>query len=88
MVFAILVLVAAGLSGARFPRWWLALTLAGTAAFLGAALGPLGGGIEWDWRSGFALGGERLHLRLDAVSAWFLALVAAVGVLVIFGSMR
>jgi hydrogenase-4 component B len=79
MVFAILVLVAATLSGARLPRWWLALTLASTAAFLGAALWTLGGGGEWDWRSGFALGGERLHLRLDAVSAWFLALVAVVG---------
>src|SRR5665811_48438 len=79
MGFAILVLVAAALSGARFPRWWLVLTLAGTAAFLRAALGTLGGGAEWDWRSGFFLGGERLHLRLDAVSAWFLALVAVVG---------
>ncbi len=79
IVFAILSLVAAALGGARLPRVWLALTLAGTAAFLGAALWTLGGGAEWDWRSGFALGGERLHLRLDAVSAWFLALVAVVG---------
>jgi len=79
MVFAILVLVAAAFSGAWLPRWWLALTLAGTAAILGAALWTLGGGVEWDWRSAFALGGERLHLRLDAVSAWFLALVAVVG---------
>ena len=76
---ALVVLVAASLSGARLPRTWLALTLAGAAAFLGAALGTLGGGVEWDWRSDFALGGERLHLRLDAISAWFLALVAVVG---------
>ena len=74
MVFAVLVLVAAALSGAWLPRWWLALTLAGTAALLGASFWILGGGAEWDWRSGFALGGERLHLRLDAISAWFLAL--------------
>ena len=79
MVFAVLVLVAAALSGAWLPRWWLALTLAGTAALLGAAFWTLGGGAEWDWRSGFALGGEHLHLRLDAISAWFLALVAVVG---------
>ena len=79
MALAILVLVAAALSGPRLPRVWLALTLAGTAALLGAALWTLGGGAGWDWRSGFALGGERLHLRLDAVSAWFLTLVAVVG---------
>lgn len=79
ILFAILVLVAAALSGAWLPRLWLALTLAGTAAFLGAALWTLGGGAEWDWRSDFALGGERLHLRLDAISAWFLTLVAVVG---------
>src|ERR1035437_6687108 len=79
IVFAILVLVVAALTGAWLPRLWLTLTIAGTAAFLGAALWTLGGSAEWDWRSGFALGGERLHLRLDAISAWFLALVAVVG---------
>ncbi len=79
MALAILVLVAATLSGPRLPRVWLALTLAGTAALLGAALWALGGSAVWDWRSGFAVGGERLHFRLDAVSAWFLTLVAIVG---------
>jgi hydrogenase-4 component B len=79
IVFAILVLVVAALTGAWLPRLWLALTLAGTTAFLGAALWTLGGNAEWDWRSGFTLGSERLHLRLDAISAWFLALVAVVG---------
>lgn len=79
IVFAVLALGAAALSGARLPRLWLALTLAGTAALLGAALWTLSGGAEWDWRSGFALGDERLHLRLDALSAWFLTLVAVVG---------
>lgn len=77
--FALLALVAAAFSGPRLPRLWLALTLAGTAASLGAALWTLGGGVVWDWRSEFALGGEPLHVRLDAVSAWFLALVAVVG---------
>jgi hypothetical protein len=50
IMVAILVLVAAALSGARLPRLWLALTLAGTAAFLGAGLWTPGGGAEWDWR--------------------------------------
>lgn len=79
IAFAFLALLAAALSGPRFPRLWLALTLAGTATFLGAALWTLSGGEVWDWRNGFALGDERLHLRLDAISAWFLALVAVVG---------
>jgi hydrogenase-4 component B len=79
IVIALLALLAAALSGPRLPRVWIALTLAGTAAFLGAALWTLGGGVVWDWRGKFALGGEHPHLRLDAVSAWFLALVAVVG---------
>lgn len=79
IAFAILALVAASLSGPRLPRWWLGLTLAGTAAFLAAAAWTLAGGAEWDWRSAVALGGERVHLRLDGVSGSFLALVAAIG---------
>ena len=78
MAGAMVALVAATLAGARLPRVWLALTLAGTAAFLAAAFWTLGG-AEWDWQSGFALGGERVHLHLDGLSAWFLALVAVVG---------
>src|SRR5581483_2548443 len=53
------------------------------AASLGAALVAaalvLHGGTEWTWRSGFALGGEPVHLRLDAIRALFLALLSAVG---------
>ena len=77
--FAIGLLLVAAACGMRLPRLWLALTLAGTGAFLGAALWMLLGGVPWDWRSVVTLGDERLHLRLDAISAWFLALVAAVG---------
>jgi hydrogenase-4 component B len=76
---AVAALAAAALSGARLQRVWLALTLAGAGAFLAAALWTLGGGAEWDWRSGFAPGGEPMHLHLDGLSAWFLALVAVVG---------
>ena len=79
IAFALLALLAAVPSGPRLPRLWLALTLAGTAGVCGAALWTLGGGAVWDWHSGWALGGEPMHLRLDAVSAWFLALVAVVG---------
>lgn len=65
--------------GPRSPRIWLASTFAGTGAGLVASLQVLLGATPWEWRSGFALGGEPLHLRLDGVSAWFLLLVSVVG---------
>jgi hydrogenase-4 component B len=77
--FSIGVLLVATASGIRLPRLWLALTLAGTASFLAAALWTLLAGSPWDWRSVVTLGEEHLHLRLDAISAWFLALVAVAG---------
>ncbi|MCC6354252.1 MAG: NADH-quinone oxidoreductase subunit H [Verrucomicrobiae bacterium] len=79
IVVAIVALVAAAMGGSRRPRWWLALNWVGTAALLGAAMWILGGGAEWEWRSAFAVGGERLHLRLDRVGGWFLVLVAVIG---------
>jgi len=79
LFFGLGTLVAGIALGPRLPRVWLALTIAGTLAMLGAALSMLGGGSAWEWRSGFQLGGETLHLRLDGISAIFLALVAAVG---------
>lgn len=72
--------IAGGLPCAwRAPRAWLALTLAGTAAALVAAVGALAGGAPWDWQPEFFVGGERLHLRLDALGGFFLALLAMVG---------
>ena len=65
--------------GAGRPRTWLALTIAGTAALLLAAVAVLAGGDAWEWRSAFPLGGEFVHLRIDALSAVFLALLAVVG---------
>ena len=44
--------------GPRCARIWLALTVAGTAAALSAAVLVLTGAPEWDWRSGFLVGGE------------------------------
>jgi hydrogenase-4 component B len=65
--------------GPRCSRTWLALTVAGTATGLSAALMVLLGATDWEWQSGFLLGGEPLHLRLDGVSAVFLVLLSVVG---------
>ena len=72
--------LAAGIvSGPRFARTWLALTLLGAVAALSAALLVLGGAPDWAWRSEFHVGGEALHFRLDGVSALFLVLLSVVG---------
>jgi hydrogenase-4 component B len=72
--------LAAGIGfGPRCSQIWLALTVTGTAAGLGAAVMVLLGAPDWEWRSGFLLGGEPLHLRLDGVSALFLVLLCVVG---------
>jgi hydrogenase-4 component B len=36
-------------------------------------------GAGWEWSSGFLVGGEPLHLRLDGLSAFFLVLLCVVG---------
>ena len=61
------------------PRLWLAATTAGAASGLGAGIWILAGGGTWDWQSGFILGGEEIHLRLDGLSAFFLALLSLLG---------
>ena len=83
-VSALLLVALAGLlmsvaAGVRFSRTWLGLTLASTAAGLGAALMVLLGAKDWEWRSGISPGGEPLHLRLDGLSALFLVLLCVVG---------
>ena len=65
--------------GVRLSRLWLALTVAGAVAGLGAALLVLCGAADWEWRSAISLGGEFVHLRLDGLSALFLALLCVVG---------
>jgi hydrogenase-4 component B len=73
-------LVAGLLVGRRLPRAWLASSLGSCAIALVAAGAVLGGGTPaWEWRSPFPVAGEPLCLRLDAVSALFLALLAVVG---------
>src|SRR5256885_554426 len=62
----------------EFPRIWLATILIGmSAALLGALI--VMGGAGWEWQSAFLIGGERLHLRLDGLSAFFLVLLCVVG---------
>src|ERR1035437_4771664 len=63
----------------RAPRCWLSALLASTLTALAAAAWVLATGKTWEWRSAFLIGGESVHLRLDGVSALFLALVAGVG---------
>ncbi len=72
-------LAASIVCGPRWARVWLALTAVGTACALGAAALVLSGAPEWDWRSGFAVGGEALHFHLDGLSALFLVLLSVVG---------
>jgi hydrogenase-4 component B len=76
---AAMAMLAGIVAGRLAPRVWLAVTLTGQAAALVAALMVLGGGGEWVWHGGFLLGGERPYLRLDAISALFLALLGVVG---------
>lgn len=76
---AALALLGAALVARRSPGWWLGLTLGASALGMACAVAPLAGAQPWEWRSAFALGGEPLHLRLDAVSAAFLVLVSAMG---------
>ncbi|MHB1070874.1 MAG: proton-conducting transporter membrane subunit, partial [Gemmatimonadaceae bacterium] len=64
--------------GGRSPRAWLASTITALTAGFAASFGVLAGGGTWDWRSAARLGGETLHLRLDGISALFLALLCVV----------
>ncbi len=79
VVAALALLASIALCGRRWSRAWLALTIAGTSAGFAAALLVLTGTGEWEWRRAIPLGGEPVHLRLDAVAALFLVLIAVVG---------
>ena len=58
---------------------WLPATLAGAVCALLAAGVTLLSGGTWEWQSTWPLGGELPHLRLDGLSAFFLALLAVLG---------
>ena len=79
LLAAVVGMLAGILAGWIAPRFWLGATVVGLAAGLAAALTVLTGGADWDWRSDFPLSGEILHLRLDGISALFLALLGVVG---------
>ena len=66
-------------AGIRAPKLWLAGVLAGATGGMSAAVVVLTKGAVWDWQSVLRLGGEVVHLRLDAVSAFFLALLSLIG---------
>jgi hydrogenase-4 component B len=68
-------------AGWQAPRTWLAATGIAAMSTLTTAIMVLSGAIdgEWTWRSAFGLGGEPLHLQLDALSALFLALLSVIG---------
>ncbi len=71
--------VVAVLGARQAPRLWLAASMGAAAAALAASVWVLVSGEPCDARFAFALGGEPLHLRLDGVGAFFLALLALVG---------
>jgi hydrogenase-4 component B len=79
LVVGALGLAFATLAGHVAPRTWLAATLVAVAAIFTTAVITLIGSATWEWSSAFTLGGERLHLRLDGISALFLALLGVVG---------
>ena len=72
-------MIASILAGMRVPKLWLAGVVVGAATGLGAAVMVLATGVVWDWQSALILGGDVVHLRLDAVSALFLALLCLIG---------
>ncbi|HET9952189.1 MAG TPA: proton-conducting transporter membrane subunit [Candidatus Eisenbacteria bacterium] len=75
-----IVLLAAGLACAwGAPRLWLAATLAAAAASLAAAVWVLASGDEPGWIAPFTVGGDAFRVRLDALSAFFLALLSLLG---------
>jgi hydrogenase-4 component B len=67
------------LCGVHVPKLWLGAVLTGAVAALGAAASILTAGNVWELQSSVAFGGETIALRLDAVSALFLALLSVVG---------
>lgn len=80
LLVAVASLSASILAGRVGARTWLALRVSlGTAAGLGASLAVLLGAGDLEWRSTFAVGGEPLHVRLDALGAVFVALLCVVG---------
>ena len=72
--------ILASVPAARWaPRVWLGAVLVGAVAALGASIAVLTGAGTCGWRSALSIGGEPVHLRFDAISALFLALLSVLG---------
>jgi hydrogenase-4 component B len=72
--------IVVGLAAAfKAPRLWLTGTILGLGAAFTAAIWMLASGSVWEWQPALVIGGESLHLRLDAISSFFLVLLALVG---------
>jgi len=61
------------------PILWLVCLLAGASGAFALAVTTLVTGRVWEFQSPVAIGGEMIHLRLDAIGAVFLALLSMVG---------
>jgi hydrogenase-4 component B len=72
-------ILASILTVSRAPRLWLGGVLVWAGGGLGAAVFALTTGVVWELQSAVTIGGEAIHLRLDGVSALFLALLCFVG---------
>lgn len=72
-------ILASILTAVRAPRLWLASVVMWAGGGLGAAGSALTTGVVWEFQSALIVGGEAIHLRLDAVSSLFLALLCLIG---------
>ena len=79
LLVAVVGMLAGTLMAWRLPRGWLAGTLVGAMAAFAAAVWILTTGATWSWRPELVIGGEPIHLQLDSISAFFLALLSVLG---------
>jgi hydrogenase-4 component B len=64
------------LIGARARRFWIVTCLLAAGLALASAVSVLGAGAELDWWPDVQLCGQPIHLRLDGLGAFFMALLA------------
>lgn len=79
LLIALLSMLSGILSGRYAVRLWLVGNLAGAVFAALAASEILLRGGDWEWQGSFDLGGETVHLYLDALGAFFLLLIAVIG---------
>lgn len=79
LLMALAAMLVGVVAGGFARRLWLAGTLAGAVGAAVAAGFILVTGRAFDWHGALTLGGEPVHLHMDALSAWFLMLIAVVG---------